>query len=173
MDKIENQPCPFCKQNKMTMTEEELEIPYFGKCFLFALNCSACGYKMSDVEAEKDKEPVKIIFTVENEKDMKVRVVKSSNATVSVPQLRMKVSPGPASEGYISNIEGILDRFKKVVEDLKETAEEDEEKREAKNLLKKIWKVRCGDVPLKIIIEDPSGNSAIISEKASILKLKK
>lgn len=173
MNKMENQHCSFCREKKLTLTEDEVEIPYFGRCYIFSMNCTACGYKMSDVEAEAPKEPCKITFTVENEKDLQVRVVKSSNATVSIPQLRMKVTPGPASEGFVSNIEGVLDRFQKVVEDLKETAEEDEEKREAKNLLKKIRKVRFGDVPLKIIIEDPTGNSAIISEKAIIQKSKK
>ena len=39
-------------------------------------------------------------------------------------------------------------------------------------MLKKLWKVECGDEKLKIIIEDPSGNSAIISEKAKVEKLK-
>jgi C4-type Zn-finger protein len=38
--------------------------------------------------------------------------------------------------------------------------------------LKKLWKVECGDLPLKIVIEDPTGNSGIISEKTKIEKLK-
>jgi len=45
-------------------------------------------------------------------------------------------------------------------------------KRNAKNLLKKLWKVELGDEKLKIVIEDPSGNSAIISDKAVSEKLK-
>ena len=32
--------------------------------------------------------------------------------------------------------------------------------------------MKCGDEELKIIIEDPSGNSAIISEKAVVSKFK-
>jgi C4-type Zn-finger protein len=34
--------------------------------------------------------------------------------------------------------------------------------------LKKIWNAKCGEAELTIIIEDPSGNSAIISEKAVV-----
>ena len=52
-------------------------------------------------------------------------------------------------------------------------AEENDVKKKAKNLLKKIWKVKLGEQPLKIIIEDKSGNSAIISDKAKVEKLKK
>lgn len=172
MEKLENQPCPICSEKKLTLTEETTEIPYFGKTFIFSMSCNACKFHKADVEAAEQHDPCKITFTIEKESDLKVRIVKSSEATVSIPQLRMKMSPGPASEGFVSNIEGLIDRFEKVVKDLKEAAEEDDEKQEAKNLLKKLWKVKCGDIPIKIIIEDPSGNSAIISDKAMIEKLK-
>ena len=46
-------------------------------------------------------------------------------------------------------------------------------KKAAKNLLKKIWKVECGEQEMKVVIEDPTGNSAIISDKAIVTKLKK
>lgn len=163
--------CPFCKTNNLTLTEDEIDIPYFGKTHIFSMSCSNCKYYKSDVEADENKEPCKITFTVENQEDLKVRVVKSSEATVKIPQLRMSVTPGPSSIGFVSNIEGLLDRFVEVIESERDNAEEEDVKKNAKNLLKKIWKVKCGDVPLKIIIEDPSGNSAIISEKAEVKKL--
>src|SRR3989344_1738898 len=106
MEKLEGQPCPFCKEKKLTLTEDCIDVPHFGKVFIFSMACSGCLYKQADVECSEQKEPCKITFTLENEKDLSARVVKSSYATVSIPQLRMKVTPGPASEGYISNIEG-------------------------------------------------------------------
>ena len=172
MDKLDKQPCPFCNQNTLTLIEDETEIPYFGKAFLFSMDCSNCKAHKADVEAAEMKEPTKYTITVDSEKDMQIRVIKSSNATVKIPQLRMSVTPGPASIGYISNIEGLLDRFKEIIESEKEIAEEPEVKKHAKNLLKKLWKVKLGEIPLKIIIEDPTGNSAIISDKAKIEKLK-
>lgn len=173
MEKLENQPCPVCHKRAMTLTEEEVDIPYFGKTYVFSMSCTNCRYSKSDVEAEERKEPCKITFTIENEADMKVRIVKSSEASIKIPQLRMSMESGPASDGYVSNIEGLLSRFEKVIEDEKELAEEDDVKKHAKNLLKKIRKVKWGEMPLKIIIEDASGNSAIISEKAVVEKLKK
>ncbi len=170
MEKLEGQPCPFCKEKKLTLTEDCIDVPHFGKVFLFSMACSSCLYKQADVEAAEQKEPCKITFTTASDKDMSVRVVKSSFATVSIPQMRMKVTPGPASEGYISNIEGLLTKFEDVIKGEMETTEEEEERKHAKNLLKKLRKVKFGDVPLKIIIEDPSGNSAIISDKATIEK---
>ena len=172
MDRLENQPCPFCHEKKLTLTEDSTEVPYFGRVYLFSMRCDGCGFNKSDVEAEKQKEPCRITFEVKSGKDMGVRVVKSSYAAVKIPQLRMEVTPGPASIGFVSNIEGLLDRFKEVIEAERDVAEEDEDKTRCKNLLKKIWKVKCGDIPVNVIIEDPSGNSAIISERAVIEKLK-
>jgi zinc finger protein len=172
MEKLENQPCPVCHKKSLVLTEEEMDIPYFGKTYLFSMACTNCKYSKSDVEAEEMKEPCRITFNVEKEADMKVRVVKSSEANIKIPQLRMSMESGPASDGYISNIEGLLTRFEKIIEDERDLAEDDDVKKYAKNLLKKIRKVKWGEMPLKIIIEDPSGNSAIISDKAVVEKLK-
>lgn len=175
MDKVENERCPMCMEKKLTLIEDETEIPYFGKVFLFSMECSGCNFNKSDVESAEDKEPVKVTFTVQNKKDMDVRVVKSSEASVKIPQLKMSMEPGPDAIGFVTNVEGLIQKFKKMLEDERDLAEDDDVKKTAKNLLKKIWNVECGDMELKIVIEDPSGNSAIISNKAvnEPLKVKK
>jgi zinc finger protein len=173
MDKLENQPCPMCNKKTLTLLEEVTEVPYFGKCYLFSMKCSSCHYYISDVEAEEQKEPSRYTIETSSEKDMQIRIVKSSAATVKIPGLKVTITPGPASIGYISNIEGVLERVKKILEEQRDFAEEGSVKKTAKNLLKKLWKATLGDIPLKIIIEDPSGNSAIISPKAKIERLKK
>ena len=172
MDKLEKQKCPFCLKDTLTLIEDETEVPYFGKVHIFSMECSNCNAKQADIEAAEPKEPSKYTFNIESEKDMEVRVVKSSAATIKVPQLRMTVTPGPASEGYVSNIEGLLNKFIGVIEKQRDNTEDADEKKRAKNLLKKLRKVKYGDVALKIIIEDPKGNSAIISDRAKIEKLK-
>ena len=172
MDQLKNQPCPLCHQNKLTLIEEEYNIPYFGKCYLMLMKCENCDYKVSDIETEEQREPSRYTFELKNKKDLNIRVVKSGQATIKIPALKMSVEPGPASEGYISNIEGVLQRFKKVIESERDTAEDASIKKTAKNLLKKLWKVELGEMPIKIIIEDPSGNSAIIDKRAVVEKLK-
>jgi len=173
VDEINNEMCAFCHTKNMTLREEEIDIPYFGKVFLFSMTCSNCKFHKSDVEAAEHKEPCKITFEIESEDDLKVRLVKSSEATVKIPQMRMSVTPGPASIGYISNIEGLLNKFEKIIETQRDSADDPKLRKKAKNLLKKLRKVKYGDEKLKIIIEDPSGNSAIVSEKTKIDKLKK
>ena len=109
---------------------------------------------------------------IENKKDLDVKIVKSSDATVKIPQMRMDMQPGPASQGFFTNVEGLLMKFKKIVEDERDSSEDQDVKKSAKNLLKKLWKVELGEMPLKIVIEDPSGNSGILSDKTVKEKLK-
>ena len=172
MEKITNQKCPFCGKSKLSLTEDNQDIPYFGRIFILSMNCEACGVNKTDIESEENKDPVKITFETNSEKDMKVRVVKSAEATVKIPGMRMSMESGPASDGFISNVEGLLNKFEKIIEDQRDSSEDKDVKKKAKNLLKKLWKVKLGDIPLKIIIEDPSGNSTIVSEKSKVEKLK-
>ena len=168
------EPCPLCHEKSLILTEREVEVPYFGKIFLFSMTCNNCKYHKADIEATEKKEPVKYEFEISSEKDMKVRIVKSSEATVKLPHIAT-ITPGPASQGYVTNIEGVLNRVKYQIESAKEMEEDEEDKNKAKNLLKKITKIIWGQEKQKLIIEDPSGNSAIISDKAvkSSLKIKK
>ena len=168
--KIENQPCPMCNINKLGLTESEMEVPFFGQVYVFALYCSNCKYKKADIEAAEQKEPSKYVFEVSSEEDLNVRFVKSSQATVKIPRI-ITITPGPASEGYISNIEGLLKKVKEIIEQKKESLEEKEERKKAIKLIKKINKILFGQEKIKITIEDPSGNSAIISDKAIKSKL--
>jgi zinc finger protein len=167
------QKCPLCHKNTLILSERETEVPYFGRIFLFSMTCNSCHYHKADIEAAEKKDPIRLTFEISSVEDMKVRVVKSSEATVKIPHITT-ISPGPASQGFVTNIEGILTRVKYQIETLRDSAEEDSEKKKAKNLLKKLLKVMWGTEKQKLIIEDPSGNSAIISEKAekSSLKIK-
>jgi len=171
---FEHQQCPLCNQKTLILTERETEVPYFGKVYLFSMTCNNCKYHKADVESIEQKEPVKYEFEISSEEDIKVRVVKSSEAVVKLPHLAT-ITPGPASQGYVTNIEGILNRVKYRIEAAKEMEEDEDNKKKAKNLLKKITRITWGQEKQKIIIEDPSGNSAIISDRAvkSSLKVKK
>ena len=165
MEKIENEICPMCRQKTLVLTEDEMEVPYFGKMALFSMTCSNCKYHKADIESLEKKEPCKFTFEIEKEDDMKVRVVKSSEATVKIPHITT-IEPGAASNGYITNIEGVLNRVKNSIEIAKNDEEDEEIKKKAKNLLKKLTRIMWGQEKQKIIIEDPSGNSAIISDRA-------
>jgi zinc finger protein len=171
VNELKNQLCPMCGKKKMTLTEESLEVPYFGKIHVFAMRCDECKYYKSDIEAEEAKEPAKYTLEINSADDLKIRVVKSAEATVKVPHVTT-IEPGTASVGYITNVEGIFRRIKRAVETARDMEEDADSKKKAKKLLKKIQKILWGQEKAKLIIEDPTGNSAIISERAVKSKLK-
>ena len=55
LDILENQKCPMCLKNTLTLMECEKDIPYFGKVFLFSMSCSnqECKYHKADLEFQK------------------------------------------------------------------------------------------------------------------------
>ena len=105
IERLDGQPCPMCNKNTLTLIEQEREIPYFGVVYLFSMNCKGCGYHKADIEAAEKKDPCKYTLDVKTEEDLKIRIVKSGEATLKIPRI-MTISPGPASNGYITNVEG-------------------------------------------------------------------
>jgi len=165
MAELKGQNCPMCAENKLTLREEEIDIPHFGRVFVFSMTCEGCGYHKADVEPAEKKEPCKYTFEVSSDSDLNVKVVKSGSATLKIPHV-ISVEPGPASEGYITNVEGVIERVKKMIESAAECEDDPAAKKKAKNMLKKLGKVLVGREKLKIILEDPDGHSVIISDKA-------
>jgi len=123
VEKLEGETCPICLKKTLTLMDQETEVPYFGKVFVFSMNCSDCKYNKADVEAADKHDPCKYTFEVTEEEDMKIRIVKSSEATVKIPHI-MTISPGPASSGYVTNIEGILERVKSAIENTRDSEED-------------------------------------------------
>jgi len=112
-----------------------------------------------------ESEPVGYTCGIEGTEDLSIRVVRSSRGTVDVPELGVRIEPGPACEGFITNVEGVLDRIDGVLEGVLAWGN-GEEREKAEELRASIAEIRAGTRPVTLIIEDPSGNSAIVSEKA-------
>jgi zinc finger protein len=162
---VEGETCPFCNAKTLTLMEKKMEVPYFGDVFVFSMSCSSCHYHKADIEAAEPKDPTRYTLEVSSEEDMKIRIVKASSATVKIPHVTT-IEPGEAANGYVTNVEGILNRVKHALEIAKDAEEEEADKEKARNMIKKLNKVIFGSEKIKIIIEDPTGNSAIISDKA-------
>ncbi len=165
LERLEGQLCPMCNKKELVLMQYETEIPYFGTVFVFSMHCETCNYKKADVEPEQAHDPCRYTLEVTSEEDMKIRVVKSSSATVKIPHM-ISIEPGPSAEGYVTNVEGLLLRVKNVLEMERDADEDEDARKKVKNMLKKLQRVMWGQEPLKIILDDPDGNSAIISEKA-------
>jgi len=125
-----------------------------------------CGFRFTDTLILAQSKPVHYEMAISTTDDIDARVVRSTSGTIRIPELGVDMEPGPASESFISNIEGVLDRVADILE-MVIRWNEDENIERARELLSKIEKVKAGEFGITVIIEDPLGNSAIISEKAT------
>ena len=161
--------CPICGgKGTLKVIQHVHEIPYFGKVMESTIYCEKCGYRNADVMILEDRPPKLYTVKVQNEKDLFTRVVRSKSGTIELEEVGVKIEPGPAAEGFVSNVEGVLERVKETLLMAKEfrRQEGDEEAvNKADEILEYIEEVREGKKPLTVKIADPLGNSALVGEK--------
>ena len=163
--------CPACfVEGKAKSIMRELEIPHFGKVMETTIQCPECGFRHSDIIALEQNDPAKYVLEI-NKNTLTVRVVRSQSATVSIPEVGIKVEPGPKSEGYVTNVEGMLNRFEDAVKKALTIFDDDESQKNAKITLQKIQDLKEGDGTATLIILDPFGQSNIVSDSAQILEI--
>jgi zinc finger protein len=157
-------PCPTCNTEIEYLYTTE-NIPYFSDILIISAICDSCGYKYVDTQLLRSHEPVRYEVAVDKEEDLGIRVVRSMSASLEIPELGVRIDPGPACQGFVSNIEGVLDRVEQIVKGALLWGE-NKERENASILLEKIKGVKCGAFPITLILEDRCGNSAIIADKA-------
>ncbi len=156
--------CPSCDTESMLTSQTEYEVEHFGSVLLSVVTCQKCGYRHTDIITLTEREPIALTAKISLAEDLNMRVIKSGTATVSIPEFGASITPGPYSEGYISNVEGILGRVEDALTFMLTTADG---KRLAKGerILKQIHTAK--DNPrFTLVIKDPFGNSAIVSHNA-------
>jgi len=164
--------CPVCGvKNGAISKMDTTNIPYFGEVIETSITCPHCGFKHSDVMSVEKNDPAKHTLTI-NKNNLNSRVVRSQTSTVSIPEAGIKVEPGPKSQGYVSNVEGVIERFINATHRARALYDEDEESIKniisTKNFLESILK---GENEATLIIEDPYGQSKIVDLKAKSVPL--
>ena len=163
--------CPACSiEGQAKSIMREIEIPHFGNVLETTIQCPSCGFKHSDIIALEQNDPAKYVLEI-NKNTLSVRVVRSQSATVSIPEVGVKVEPGPKSEGYVTNVEGMLTRFEDAVKKALNLFDDDESQKNAKNTLNHIQELKKGNGTATLIIHDPFGQSNIVSENVEIFEI--
>ena len=160
--------CPMCKR-KMNIEEYLYEMPMVGKVLIASGTCNYCGYKFSDVRLAEPREPRKILYSVEKPGDENAVVIRASTASIKIPELGVEITPGPAARGYITTVEGII---LDIIEKTKFLCSSpDAPKENCDKKLRELEEARNVAKPFTLIIIDPEGVSAILSDKARIIPL--
>jgi len=166
-------PCPICNsENGLILNVHTSEIPYFGEHTEMTIICNECGWRNTDFIPSEGKKPSLWSLVIDNSGLMTTRVVRSSSCTVRIVELGLEVEPGDNATGYISNVEGVLNRFSDAIAMIQRSAirdgEEGNEKVEScQELIDRISKIKNGEEPVELLLLDPNGHSQILHESAT------
>ena len=161
------------------------EIPYFGEHTQVTVMCHSCGWKQTDFIPAEGKKAGCWSLVLTDKNHLKSRVVRSSSCTVRVPELDLQVNPGSSSTGYVSNVEGVVNRFLEVINmvlrdlqndvsiklveqqsaDLTQTMTEITQLEELIHVLTNIGAEDAQPITLELL--DPHGHSMIIDDSAT------
>lgn len=170
MESSVGQSCPICgNENSLKMMAHSSEIPYFGEHTQITMSCNSCGWRVTDFIPAEGKKAGSWTLIVSSTEHISARVVRSSSCTVRIAELGLEVTPGSSSTGYISNVEGVLDRFASAIGTIRRQAdvENDEDtKTKCDELLSKIDMVKSGELVVTLELLDPVGHSQILHEEA-------
>lgn len=169
MRQLVKSPCPDCGK-EITFIYDTENIPYFSEILLISGICESCGFKIVDTMILSEHEPCIWELAADSVEDLNARVVRSTMGEVDIAELGINIKPGPACSGFISNVEGVLERAEGAVRRALISAEGDEI-HAAEEILSHIHEAREGKFPFTLKITDPSGNSGIVSSKAKKTKL--
>jgi zinc finger protein len=154
----------------MALSQTEYEVEHFGSVLLTVALCKNCGYKHTDITTLAAREPIVLTAKIDSLDDLNVRVIKSGTATIIIPEFAASVTPGPYSEGYISNVEGVLAKIEDALTFMLSSAK-GKTLQKGERMLKKIRAAREQKPNFTFVMKDPFGNSALVSP--SVGKVKK
>ncbi len=159
--------CPMCEGKDFQLKQETQVIPYFGEVMLTTDICSDCGYRHSDVMALEEKAPRRFTYRLSDKDGLNLRVIRSGTSSVRIDEIGVNIDPGSASSGYVTNIEGLINRIgaiiRQVERDLGSTGDF-ERLEKAREIQERIARALEGTFALTIVLEDPKGNGAIIGD---------
>jgi zinc finger protein len=146
--------CPACSKGDLERGTDEIEIPHFGRVIHYYMRCKICGYRVNDFAFQGDF-PNEDKIEIRRKEDLEIKIVRGSGATVLIPELGLELYPGPLAESFITNVEGLLNRFLHLMPLF-------DDQKKVKEIEEKIGAAIQGKLSFTISISDPSGISHFI-----------
>ena len=164
--------CSCCDSENMITSQTEYNVDHFGSVLLSVTSCPKCGYRHTDILSLEKREPTLIQARIDSLADLDIKVIKSGTSTVKLPEFGASITPGPNSEGFITNVEGVLEKVEDALSFMLSSAEP-ARARHGESILKQIRRARESDPHFTIMIEDPFGNSGLVSSDPSKIEKRK
>ncbi|MBD3194660.1 MAG: ZPR1 zinc finger domain-containing protein [Candidatus Lokiarchaeota archaeon] len=158
--------CPSCKQGILQISKVIYDTKDGDKLLIFKLECDKCNFINKDVIPYTTRNEQGISkLKVQNQEDLKSKIYRSPSGILEIPELELKVEPGPSAQFYFTNVEGVITRFQGAVNIyLKDIGEKDPEFDDIKEIADNLEKAINGEYSFTLIIRDQSGGSYIVPE---------
>ena len=164
--------CPCCDSEPTATTQTEYDVDHFGSVLLSVTTCKKCGYKHTDVFSLEKREPILIEARIDSIADLDIKVIKSGTTTIRIPEFRATITPGPYSEGFITNVEGVLSKVEDALTFMLNSAE-GARLRKGEKMLKEMRLAREFKPRFTLILADPFGNCGLVSSDSSKIEKRK
>ena len=145
------------------------DIPHFKEVLIMAFNCEVCGFKTNEVKAGGAIPPQgeRITLVADKMTDpgvMERDVLKSDSASVRIPEIELEMAHGSLGGAY-TTIEGLLGKIRQNIEESNPFAVGDSDggRSKLKTWLERLERLKQGEEPFTLILEDPLANSFIYS----------
>ena len=152
-------PCPICNtETKLSIYAHD--VPVVGTLLLFVLTCPSCGYRYRDsVPLAHAGKHVRITIKLNKPQALNTLLYRSPYANVSIPELDVEISAGPANPGEITTPEALLLKLAETLFPLCTTIENPEK---CFDVVNKLVQAANGEIEVTLVIDDPSGLSTIL-----------
>ena len=168
MESVIDVSCIICGFDQgLTMLAHTEEIAYFGEHTQVTLTCPGCGWRQTDFIPAEAREGSCQTYRIESVDDLQIRIIRGSACTVRMIELDLEVRPGSHSTGYVSNIEGVLNRFQDIIDMVgRQAVVENNEVAvsEIAKLTDAMVEIREGQRVATLVFLDPHGHSMILTD---------
>ncbi len=155
--------CPSCGREELVLEDYLYDVPHVGRVILTSGRCRHCGYKFNDIRLAEARHPRRLVLRVEGPDDLNALVVRASSSSILIPELGLEMKPGPASQGFITTVEGVLARFLEALHVACSSPDADREACKRKEA--EIVEAMRGRRSFTLVLEDPEGVSTVASSK--------
>ena len=101
-----NLKCPNCSEGIIKIHQTIYELPDKEKMLILKFVCNKCDFSKNDIiPIETKMEPCEMSLKVQEEKDLKSKIYRSSSGKLEIPELELAVDPGPSAKFYYTNVE--------------------------------------------------------------------
>ena len=154
--------CPNCSRDCET-NMKMVAVPFFKEVLLMATNCQVCGYRTNEVRPTKgiSDKGVRYELNITSTADLTRDILKTHDATISIDELELSMGATTLG-GKFTTVEGIISNVRDQIMSLCPfTDSSTGDATKLQELARLLEKIKNGEMFVKLILDDPSGNSYI------------